>query len=119
MSEPETQTVTLAVIGNPNTGKTTVFNQLTGLSQQVGNFPGCTVEKRIGFFQIGHLRVRVIDMPGTYSLSANSPDEMIVVDKNIITSTGPSTGLDVAFRLLEMLTNPENVATVKKYMRFE
>jgi 4-methyl-5(b-hydroxyethyl)-thiazole monophosphate biosynthesis len=50
---------------------------------------------------------------------ANVQDEMIVVDKNIITSTGPSTGLDVAFRLLEMLTNPENVEIVKKYMRFE
>ena len=50
---------------------------------------------------------------------ANVQDEMIVVDKNIITSTGPSTGLDVAFRLLEMLTNLENVNIVKKYMRFE
>jgi 4-methyl-5(b-hydroxyethyl)-thiazole monophosphate biosynthesis len=50
---------------------------------------------------------------------ANVQDEMIVADKNIITSTGPSTGLDVAFRLLEMLTNLENVNVVKKYMRFE
>jgi 4-methyl-5(b-hydroxyethyl)-thiazole monophosphate biosynthesis len=50
---------------------------------------------------------------------ANVQDEMIVADKNIITSTGPSTGLDVAFRLLEMLTNLENVNIVKKYMRFE
>jgi 4-methyl-5(b-hydroxyethyl)-thiazole monophosphate biosynthesis len=50
---------------------------------------------------------------------ANVQDEKIVVDKNIITSTGPSTGLDVAFRLLEMLTNLENVNIVKKYMRFE
>ncbi len=50
---------------------------------------------------------------------ANVQDEMMVVDKNIITSTGPSTGLDVAFKLLEMLTNLENVNIVKKYMRFE
>jgi protein deglycase len=50
---------------------------------------------------------------------ANVQDEKVVVDKNIITSTGPSTGLDVAFRLLEMLTNLENVSIVKKYMRFE
>jgi len=50
---------------------------------------------------------------------ANVQDEMIVVDKNVITSTGPSTGLDVAFRLLEMLTDLENVNIVKKYMRFE
>ena len=50
---------------------------------------------------------------------ANVQDEMIVVDKNIITSTGPSTGLNVAFRLLEMLTNLENVNIVKKYMRIE
>ena len=49
---------------------------------------------------------------------AKIQDERIVIDKNIITSTGPSTGLDVAFKLLEMLTNPENVNQVKKYMRF-
>ena len=50
---------------------------------------------------------------------ANIKDDKIVIDKNIITSTGPSTGLEVAFKLLEMLTNKENVDTVKKYMRFE
>ena len=57
--------------------------------------------------------------PNAYDFGANVQDEMIVVDKNIITSTGPSTGIDVAFRLLEMLTNSENVNIVKKYMRFE
>jgi 4-methyl-5(b-hydroxyethyl)-thiazole monophosphate biosynthesis len=50
---------------------------------------------------------------------AEVQDESIVIDKNIITSTGPSTGLDVAFKLLEMLTNSENVRLVKKYMRFK
>ena len=72
---------TIALIGNPNTGKTTLFNALTGLSQHVGNYPGVTVERKVGSLAFDDgLRVDVVDLPGTYSLSAHSPDEMIVVD---------------------------------------
>jgi len=72
---------TLALIGNPNTGKTTLFNALTGLSQQVGNYPGVTVERKIGAFQVDDGRsINIVDLPGTYSLSAHSPDEAIAVD---------------------------------------
>ncbi|MFQ5423372.1 MAG: ferrous iron transport protein B [Phycisphaerae bacterium] len=68
----------IAVAGNPNSGKTTVFNSLTGLRQKVGNYPGVTVEKREGTL-IGD-SVSLIDLPGTYSLSARSPDEKVARD---------------------------------------
>lgn len=70
----------VAVVGNPNTGKTTLFNCLTGLRQRVGNYPGVTVEKKLG--TILHLgeKASALDLPGTYSLAASSADERIVVD---------------------------------------
>lgn len=71
---------TIALIGNPNCGKTTLFNALTGLRQKVGNYPGVTVEKKEGKVRIGTEEVTVLDLPGTYSLSANSPDEKVVTD---------------------------------------
>ena len=71
----------VAVVGNPNTGKTTLFNALTGLSQRVGNFPGVTVERKVGQATLpGVGAVDVLDLPGTYSLSARSPDEVIAVE---------------------------------------
>lgn len=71
---------TIAVIGNPNVGKTTLFNALTGLSQTTGNYPGVTVERKVGSMRLNGATVDLIDLPGTYSLAARSPDEMIVVD---------------------------------------
>ena len=72
--------VTIALLGNPNTGKSTLFNALTGVHQQTGNYPGVTVEKRIGQLSIDSTRIEIVDLPGTYSLSANSPDEQVAVD---------------------------------------
>jgi len=71
---------TVAVIGNPNTGKTTLFNVLTGLSQHTGNYPGVTVESALGEFAIDGQRVRAIDLPGSYSLAPRAPDEMVAVE---------------------------------------
>ncbi|MBS0632079.1 MAG: ferrous iron transport protein B [Verrucomicrobia bacterium] len=70
-----------ALVGNPNCGKTTLFNALTGLKQKVGNYPGVTVEKKVGttFSQHGQ-PITVIDLPGTYSLAARSPDEAVTRD---------------------------------------
>jgi ferrous iron transport protein B len=70
-----------ALVGNPNCGKTTLFNALTGLKQRVGNYPGVTVERKEGecFSQHG-VRLRIIDLPGAYSLNARSPDEAILRD---------------------------------------
>ncbi|GAB4368856.1 MAG: ferrous iron transport protein B [Acidobacteriota bacterium] len=73
-------TVTVALVGNPNTGKTSVFNALTGLSQQVANYPGVTVERVSGTLWTRHGPVQVVDLPGTYSLAARSPDELVAVD---------------------------------------
>ncbi len=71
----------IALIGNPNTGKTTLFNALTGLNQHVGNYPGVTVERKVGALKLDDKAVvDLIDLPGTYSLAARSPDEMIAVD---------------------------------------
>ena len=71
----------VALVGNPNSGKSTLFNVLTGLNQKIGNFPGVTVEKKIGFFKILDNRtVQITDLPGTYSIYPKSRDESIVMD---------------------------------------
>ena len=70
-----------AVVGNPNSGKTTLFNALTGLRQKVGNYPGVTVEKKLGQFIGQHgEKIELLDLPGTYSLSAHAPDECVTRD---------------------------------------
>ncbi|NNT70952.1 ferrous iron transport protein B [Flavobacterium sp. IMCC34852] len=75
------QNITVALIGNPNTGKTSVFNQLTGLNQQVGNYPGITVEKKLGFCKLANnIKANILDLPGTYSLNASSIDENVVIE---------------------------------------
>lgn len=70
----------IAVVGNPNTGKSTLFNALTGLRQKVGNYPGVTVEQHTGLCQLGKKTVELIDVPGCYSLAAHSPDEILAID---------------------------------------
>ena len=80
MSPTAEATVCVALVGNPNTGKSTLFNALAGVRQRVGNYPGVTVEKKIGHMtEAGH-RFTLIDLPGTYSLAPRSPDEMVAVD---------------------------------------
>ncbi len=75
------ENINVALIGNPNTGKTSVFNALTGLNQQVGNYPGITVEKKIGFCKLPHnVKANILDLPGTYSLNASSMDENVVIE---------------------------------------
>lgn len=70
----------IALAGQPNVGKSTVFNLLTGLNQHVGNWPGKTVEQKIGTHQHGTFTLDIVDLPGTYSLTANSPEELIARD---------------------------------------
>lgn len=73
--------INVALIGNPNTGKTSVFNQLTGLNQKVGNYPGITVEKKEGICKLPRgLKAHILDLPGTYSLNASSFDENVVIE---------------------------------------
>src|SRR6202165_4875651 len=70
----------VALVGNPNTGKTTLFNALAGMRQRVGNYPGVTVETKKGPFSCQGKDFELVDLPGTYSLAARSPDEMVAVD---------------------------------------
>lgn len=73
--------IKVALIGNPNTGKTSVFNQLTGLNQKVGNYPGITVEKKEGICKLPRgIKAHILDLPGTYSLNATSLDENVVIE---------------------------------------
>ena len=69
----------VAIAGNPNTGKTTLFNRLTGLNARVGNYPGVTVERESGRLELGRRAVEVLDVPGTYSLTARSTEEQIAI----------------------------------------
>ncbi|MEX2026190.1 MAG: FeoB small GTPase domain-containing protein, partial [Pirellulaceae bacterium] len=72
--------MTVALLGNPNTGKSTLFSALCGLRQRVGNYPGVTVEKKIGRTEFHGRQFAIVDLPGTYSLAPKSPDEMVAVD---------------------------------------
>ncbi|MCD6405307.1 MAG: 50S ribosome-binding GTPase, partial [Planctomycetes bacterium] len=108
----ERDNVTIALAGNPNSGKTTVFNNLTGSRQHVGNYPGVTVEKKEGYLTHKGHRVNIVDLPGTYSLTAYSLDEMaardfiieerpdVVVD--IIDASNLERNLYLATQLLEL-----------------
>ncbi len=85
--------ITIALAGNPNSGKTTVFNNLTGARQHVGNWPGVTVEKKEGSRSYQGYNIRVVDLPGVYSLTAYSPDEVIA--RNFIVEGKPDAVVDI------------------------
>jgi len=70
----------IAVVGNPNSGKSTLFNRLTGLKQRIGNYPGVTVERHIGILKTDQAKTELVDLPGTHSLSAHSLEEHIAID---------------------------------------
>ncbi len=71
---------TIALAGNPNSGKSTLFNALTGARQRVGNYPGVTVEKKEGRYELNGIKLNIVDLPGTYSLTAYSPEEVVARD---------------------------------------
>jgi small GTP-binding protein len=89
----EKKQITVALAGNPNSGKTTVFNNLTGARQHVGNWPGVTVEKKEGSCSFNGYSMKVVDLPGVYSLTAYSPDE--VVARNFIIEEKPDVVVDI------------------------
>lgn len=74
------RSIRIALLGNPNTGKSTLFNRLTGLRQHIANYPGITVEKKTGTLVSGDQKMEILDLPGAYSLAAASPDERVVMD---------------------------------------
>jgi len=85
--------ITVALAGNPNSGKSTIFNAITGSRQHVGNYPGVTVEKRRGRVEVGGVELTVVDLPGTYSLTAYSLEE--VVARNFIIDEAPDVVVDI------------------------
>ena len=87
------ETITVALAGNPNSGKTTIFNHITGTRQHVGNWPGVTVEKKEGLIQHNGHRLRVVDLPGTYSLTAYSVEE--IVARRFLVDDKPDVVVDI------------------------
>ena len=77
---PPARPLRVALVGNPNTGKTTLFNRLTGSRQKIGNYPGVTVDKKLGTWETGGHSITLVDLPGAYSLAATSPDERVAFD---------------------------------------
>ena len=104
--------LTIALAGNPNAGKTTIFNVLTGLRQHTGNWPGKKVEKKEGVVDYEGRTINIVDLPGTYSLTAYSPEEIIARDYiieerpdvviNVVDATNLERNLYLTVQLLEL-----------------
>ena len=89
----ENKQLRIALAGNPNSGKTTIFNELTGARQHVGNYPGVTVERKEGFRHHGDNELQIVDLPGTYSLTAYSAEELVA--RNFIIDEKPDVVVDI------------------------
>ena len=111
-------TASIAVVGNPNSGKSTLFNRLTGLRQRTANYPGATVEKHVGTANVGKLVVELIDLPGTFSLSAHSMEERIAVDVVLgrMPGTNPPEGI---LAVVDMTNLYQGLYLVQQLMELE
>ena len=123
--------IKVALAGNPNTGKSTLFNVLTGLSQKTGNFPGVTIDKKIGFCRVDNKTLEIIDLPGTYSLYPKSMDEAVTYDflcnpKNpehpdltILIADADNLKHAIMYDTLSYNINEQNTKNMKKYIEKE
>jgi len=112
MDQFDQKPLQIGLIGNPNCGKTTFFNQITGIKQRVGNWPGVTVERKVGQVQSQEFKAELVDLPGTYSLAASSLDEQVARDYvlsgdagvliNLIDASNLERSLYLTVQLLEM-----------------
>ena len=107
------ESITVALTGNPNSGKTTVFNNLTGARQHVGNWPGVTVEKKEGGARYGDVKMDVVDLPGTYSLTAYSQEEVIARD--FVVEDGP----DVVVAIVDASNLERNLYLVTQFLELD
>jgi ferrous iron transport protein B len=111
----ERSTLTVALIGNPNTGKSTLFTALAGIRQQTGNYPGVTVEKKLGSLILGQRRCQLVDLPGTYSLAPHSPDEMVAVDV-LLGRSGDLGRVDVVLSIVDASNLERNLYLVSQVL---
>ncbi|MBM4089041.1 MAG: ferrous iron transport protein B [Planctomycetes bacterium] len=114
----ERPAITVALLGNPNTGKSTLFSALAGVRQRVGNYPGVTVEKKLAQAEFGGRHFTFVDLPGTYSLAPRSPDEIVAVDVLL----GHGEGLpapDVVVCILDAGNLQRNLYLVSQVMALE
>lgn len=107
--------LTVALIGNPNTGKSTLFTALAGIRQQTGNYPGVTVEKKLGTLALGQRRCQLVDLPGTYSLAPHSPDEMVAVDV-LLGRAGDLGSIDVVLSIIDASNLERNLYLVSQVL---
>ncbi|SDF76553.1 ferrous iron transport protein B [Sporomusa acidovorans] len=108
-----TTSMTVALAGNPNSGKTTIFNNITGARQHVGNYPGVTVEKREGFCRYQGKDLLFVDLPGTYSLTANALDELVA--RNVIINDRP----DIIINILDASNLERNLYLAVQLLELE
>jgi ferrous iron transport protein B len=111
----ERSLLTVALIGNPNTGKSTLFTALAGIRQQTGNYPGVTVEKKLGTLALGQRRCQLVDLPGTYSLAPHSPDEMVAVDV-LLGRAGDLGRIDVVLSIVDASNLERNLYLVSQVL---
>ena len=119
--------IKIGLAGNPNVGKTTLFNQLTGLHQHVGNWPGKTVEKAEGHLNFNNIKLNIIDLPGNYALSAHSIEEIVsrdfIVDEdsdvivNVIDATNLERNLYLTTQMMELGTNLVIAINMNKFAK--
>jgi ferrous iron transport protein B len=111
----ERQTLSIALIGNPNTGKSTLFSALAGVRQRVGNYPGVTVEKKMGHLLYEGQSLTLVDLPGTYSLAPRSPDEMVAVDV-LLGRRGDAPAIDAVLSIVDASNLERNLYVVSQVL---
>lgn len=123
--QEKSHTLTVALVGNPNCGKTSFFNHATGLHEKVGNYSGVTVDMKIGIFYYKGYTIRLVDLPGTYSLNEYTPEELCVREfltkndydliLNIVDSSNLERNLFLTTQLIDMSAPSFNIIKIVRH----